>query len=311
LRSTLRPYYRKHEKLPELTGEETLSNMDLCEGSGDEFDDDVNEMINNYWDKYGEKETFYYKISCVIPGALWQGEYSEYIEVSVQRMHLTAENLFELSSADSMMEYQTGDNNILLQYTRGLKRFIISQFPRFLNKNVYGECRYLVSYLNMLNMDMPRIDLLLNQVPSILLRTLEASDDPIVFIFKYNQSQERSNISKCLQMFTTEVRRYPHNDLLLASENLIPKLVGHDNYVLFDGGGTELFDEENDGYGDWIITKNDSKYFKLKCGCYKLLELLTYLREHANRNVKYHVYFAATNLSDEIVDDFLEYGPYI
>ena len=47
LRSTLRPYYRKHEKLPELTDGETLSNMDLCEGSGDEFDDDVNEMINN------------------------------------------------------------------------------------------------------------------------------------------------------------------------------------------------------------------------------------------------------------------------
>jgi hypothetical protein len=287
--------YKQVKVQPELQTDMELSDLRLCDGSGDDID--PNEVL----EKIRKREIiakYYFVISSHIGIGLWN--YSsictpEYLEVTIQQVPITRSTVFESNDFYATIEYEwiNPDNNneikkFVIQYTRGLKRFIMSKYPRFLFKAIFNPPLSLGEILNSYSGDNDFcINLYVNIIRGKTWNIMTSMEKPVCFIFRYYGNDKSNNNDNSLERFTVQVTKWPHKNTSIASENLTASFLENKYFFLCSAKAAELFIHDKKC---WII-QDSSKLHGLISGTYKTKVLAVHLKESAELDYLYTIYY--------------------
>jgi hypothetical protein len=276
-----------------------LSDLQLCDGSGDDID--PNEVLKKIR-KLEIIAKYYFVISSHIGIGLW--DYSstcipEYLDLTIRMVPITRSTVFESNDFYATMVYDwinTNDNNneysFVIQYTRGLKRFIMSKYPRFLMKAVLNsKLVFLGDILYPFSSSSTEIvfcfDLYVNILRGRTWNMMTSLKKPVCFIFRYYGSDKSNNNDNSLERFTVQVTKWPHENASIANENLTSSFEDKEHFLLFNSGAYELFIHKKKC---WII-QNSSGLHGLTAGIYGTKVLLMHLKESAELDYLYTIYY--------------------
>jgi hypothetical protein len=235
-------------------------------------------------------------------------EKSEYIKINITQVLLTNDTVLKLAHSDAVMVFKYKNKNHLIQFTRGLQRFILSKHPRFLPASYNTHGLDLGSVLSKFTKDIIKYEFYVNQVPGRLWRCMAASSDPLCFILRYcnDNSVIQGENKVFLERFTLQVKTWPVYDVKNASEELVFKCY-EDNTVMFliSSRATALLNSDN---GRWIIPVYCPAKMKahqnLVADEYTISTFITHVKKDAKRDYVYSVYYATQDVADSLPKGF-------